>query len=80
VKPTGTTSLSHRGRAVDDLSGGHLLGYEGIEYRYLTQEKGTSAHFYYRVDTTGLISADHTGLDTVFPHAKLSGEGVSREV
>ena len=34
--------LYHRGGTVDDLSGGDLLGYQGIEYRYLTQE-GTSA-------------------------------------
>jgi len=34
--------LYHRGGTVDDLSGGYLLGYEGIEYRYLTQEEETS--------------------------------------
>src|SRR5215217_4452828 len=30
--------LDHRGGAVDDLSGGYLLCYEGIEYRYLQEE------------------------------------------
>lgn len=30
--------LNHGGEAVYDLTGGYLLGYEGIEHRYLTQE------------------------------------------
>jgi hypothetical protein len=34
--------LDHRGGAIYDLTGGYLLGYEGIEYRYLTQEVETS--------------------------------------
>jgi hypothetical protein len=38
--------LDHGGGTVYDLSGGDLLCYEGIEYRYLTQEIVTSARFY----------------------------------
>jgi hypothetical protein len=34
--------LDYRGGTVDDLSGGYLLGYEGIEYCHLTQEEETS--------------------------------------
>ena len=46
--------LHHRGRTVDDLSCGYLLGYQGIECRYLTQEE-TSAHVDYTGDSTRLI-------------------------
>src|ERR671921_2232353 len=34
--------LYHRGGTIDDLSGGDLLGYKGIEYRHLSQEEVTS--------------------------------------
>jgi hypothetical protein len=37
-----------RGGTVDDLPGGHLLRYQGIEYRYLTQEE-TSTRIDYTV-------------------------------
>jgi hypothetical protein len=40
--------IYHQGGAVDDLSRGDLLGYQGIEYRHLTQEE-TSAHVDYTV-------------------------------
>ena len=52
--------LDHRGRAVYDLSGSYLLGDQGIEHRYLTQEEETSlsqSHSY----STHRIVADHAG-------------------
>ena len=35
---------------------------QGIEYRYLTQEVETSARFYYRGDSTGVVCGDHARL------------------
>jgi hypothetical protein len=53
--------LYHRGGAVYYLTCCYLLGYQGIEYRYLTQKAETSIRIDYRSNCTGIFVADYLG-------------------